>query len=549
MYPSEGQEIGAFEKSFAIGSAPPGCVVTVNGVRAFTAPDGAWNAYVPLHPGRFVFHVRASRAGWSAESDRVVTVDDGTPAPFPTDTTIVQPGESIRLAVSAPDGASVTADGPGFADVTLSPDASAGTRAFVASVRVAAHAAGPAHVVYHISSGGNRTDVGSAGALAVASRPVLYVGDVISEFTGKGAGYRPYAMLSATPEADTDIMEPLGTQLAVTGRFGDLVRVEMQGWSSQYLERLSLRAEPFASSLPRSTVTSVQQTEDAHATTIVVHVAGGRPPFRIVEGDDARGTIRFYGASRLDSDSTQSGSTLSETATVSPADEAFRLPQHAFWGYTTRWSGDDLVLTFRKPPAFLSPPHSALAGLRVVIDPGHSPETGAIGPLGTVERSINLDVGLRLAARLRALGAVVMMTRSTSKPVDLYDRPAIAQQLDADVLISDHENAPPDGTDPSREHGFSVYYYQPHSFELAQAIHQAYRDEIGIPDEGLHSGDLVLVRTSAQPAVLTESAFITWPWEEMLLRDPSFREKIAKAMADGMEHWAERMRTIETPRQ
>src|SRR5690348_2079080 len=93
-YPSQGQEIGAFPKSFALGSAPPGSVVTVNGVRALIAPDGGWSAFVPLHPGRFVFHVRASKGAWSSEVDRTVVVDDGTLAPFPSQTTVVQPGES-----------------------------------------------------------------------------------------------------------------------------------------------------------------------------------------------------------------------------------------------------------------------------------------------------------------------------------------------------------------------------------------------------------------------------------------------------------------------
>src|SRR5690242_6593222 len=125
QYPAEGQEIGAFPKSFAIGSAPSGSVVTVNGVRAVVAPDGGWSAYVPLHPGRFVFHVRASKGAWSSEADRTVVVDDATIAPFPTRTTIVQPGEPIQLAVSAPDGATVTAQGPGFGSVALIPDPSA----------------------------------------------------------------------------------------------------------------------------------------------------------------------------------------------------------------------------------------------------------------------------------------------------------------------------------------------------------------------------------------------------------------------------------------
>lgn len=524
-YPAQGQEIGAFTGSFAIGSAPAGSVVTVNGVRALSAPDGAWSAFVPLHPGRFVFRVRASKGAWSAEVDRSVIVDDGTLAPFPSATTIVQPGESIRLAVSAPDGADVSADGPGFSDVTLEPDASAGTHAYVAYVRVGSRAAGPAHVVYHIALAIDGSDVVSRGTLAIAARRVLYVGDVIPYSPDPESGYRPYAMLSPSLLADTDFTVPVRTELAVTGRFGNYVRVALPGAAAHFVDRRSLVAVPGTASIAVARIVFVQRSEGLRSTTIVVHALGARPAFRVVEGQGGNGRIDFFGASHTGI--------------------SFSLPQHAFWGYTSRWSGDDLVVSFRKPPSFAAPPHAALRGLRVVIDPGHSPDTGAVGPIGTIERDINLDVATRLAARLRALGASVAMTRTTDAPVVLYDRPALAERLDADVLISVHQNAPPDGTDPSSEHGYSVYYFQPHSLALAQSIHQAYHDEIGIPDEGLHSGDLALVRPSAMPAVLTESAFITWPWEEMLLREPSFREKLAKAMADGMERWAERMRTIE----
>jgi len=525
-YPAPDQEIGPFDKSFAIGSAPPGSLVTVNGVRARIAPDGGWSAFVPLHPGRFVFRVFASKGAWSSEVDRMVMVDDGTLAPFPAGTTIVQPGESIRLAISAPDGAAVTADGPGFATVRLAPDASAGTRAFVADVRVGARAVSPARIVYHVSNAMGRSDVDSAGTLAVSSRAVLYVGDVIPYSPDPESGYRPYAMLSPALFADTDFTVPVRTELAVTGRFGNYVRVALPGAPAHFVDRRSLVADPGAASAPIAAIASVQRSEDGRTTTIVVHMLGARLPFRVVEEDGAKGRIDLYGATR----------------TSIP----FRLPQHAFWGYTTRWSGEDLVLTFRKPPAFSSPPYSAVAGLRVVIDPGHSPDSGAVGPIGTQERDVNLDVASRLAARLRGLGADVTMTRTTDAPVVLYDRPALAERLDADVLISVHQNAPPDGTDPSNEHGYSVYYFQPQSLALAQSIHEAYHDEIGIPDEGLHSGDLALVRPSAMPAVLTESAFITWPWEEMLLRDPTFREKLAKAMSDGIERWAEHMRALES---
>jgi N-acetylmuramoyl-L-alanine amidase len=50
------------------------------------------------------------------------------------------------------------------------------------------------------------------------------------------------------------------------------------------------------------------------------------------------------------------------------------------------------------------------------------------------------------------------------------------------------------------------------------------------------------------PAVLTESAFIMWPQEEMLLRESGYRDHLATTMADGLERWAEKMRRIETGR-
>jgi N-acetylmuramoyl-L-alanine amidase len=118
--------------------------------------------------------------------------------------------------------------------------------------------------------------------------------------------------------------------------------------------------------------------------------------------------------------------------------------------------------------------------------------------------------------------------------------------LGADVLISVHNNALPDGVDPFTHHGYSVYYYQPQSLELARAIHAAYQRLTSLPDYGLYYDNLALARPTDEPAVLTESAFIMWPPEEAELIDPSFQDKLGATIAEGVEQWATSMRARES---
>ena len=537
-YPSEEAALGAVAASFALGEAPPGSKVTVNGRAALVAPDGGWIAYVPFAPGRFTLHVRARSGSSVWEVDRTISVADASEPAYPAVATVVQPGDALDLAVTAPRGSTVTADGPGFTNVALVLDPRSALGTYRARVVAEHRGAGPAPVVYRIASpNGMVSDVASNGTLAVAAHAVLFVGTVIAYEPDAESGSRPYGMI-ADASANTDFTVPLGTRLGVIGRVGNLDRVGLPGAPAEWIDRRELAADPADRTMPEATVRATRRTDGPRQTEVVISLAGARVPFRVIEaanamGADATGTIRLYGAA---------------PGSSGAVDLPFSLHQHAFWGYRSRWSGEDLVLEFRKPPVFSAPSQAALRGLKVVVDPGHSPDSGAIGPIGTEERDVNLDIATRLAAKLRASGASVFMTRTSNEGVRLYDRPALAEDLHADVLISVHNNAPPDGVDPSSYRGYTVYYFQPHSKALAQAIHDRYASGFDLHDGGVHVGDYALVRTSQLPAVLTESAFITWPWEEMQLRDPAFRDRLAAAMAGGMERWAEKMRALESAR-
>ena len=141
------------------------------------------------------------------------------------------------------------------------------------------------------------------------------------------------------------------------------------------------------------------------------------------------------------------------------------------------------------------------------------------------------------------------MLRNGSEHVALYDRPKAAWAAGGDILISVHNNALPEGSNPFERNGFGVYYYQPHGFGLANAIYNAYREQFGregasprLRDDGLHYGNLALPRTPQMPSVLTESAYLILPEEEALLKTEKFQCDCADVTVRGLKRFVEEMR-------
>jgi len=175
-----------------------------------------------------------------------------------------------------------------------------------------------------------------------------------------------------------------------------------------------------------------------------------------------------------------------------------------------------------------------------VIDPGHSSDPGAIGPTGYTEAEANLGISLQLQKELEKRGAIVIMTRDDTSHVDLYARPAIAKLAGADLFVSVHNNALPDGVNPWANNGTSSYYYHPHSLSLAREIHARMIDATKLPDHGLFHGNLAVLRPTQYPAVLVECAFMLIPEQETALKGEDFRKKVAKAIREGIEQFLKR---------
>ncbi len=190
-----------------------------------------------------------------------------------------------------------------------------------------------------------------------------------------------------------------------------------------------------------------------------------------------------------------------------------------------------LVLDVHRPPEIDG--GDPLRGVRVAVDPGHPP-VGAEGPTGLTEAEANLGVARELARLLEEAGAEPVLVRDTDAAVGLYERRDSARAAGADLLVSIHNNALPDGLRPFGREGTSTYYFHPHARRLARQVQRGMLRTMGLRDRGVRWGNLALPRESWMPTVLTEGAFMMIPRHEAALRTQGFREAYARGVLEGL---------------
>ncbi len=333
--------------------------------------------------------------------------------------------------------------------------------------------------------------------------------------------------------------QPEGVEALAIGREGDWYRVELSQSHEGWVHRESVMPLSKGILPPRSYVRSVRTYNYPDQLVVAVPLAG-KHPFRVVEEDPRTVRLQLFGVtSDTDWIRYDTNDELVKLITwTQPQPGLYELTitlTQDIWGYDTYYEGATFNLQLNRPPEDV---HS-LRGKTVVVDPGHSHDPGAIGPTGMTEAEANLMISHTLRRVLEAEGAQVVMTRWDSSHVELYDRPAIAKAGDADLFISIHNNALPDGVNPFANNGTSSYYYQPHSINLARAIHKRMVAETGLLDHGLFHGNLAVIRPTQYPAVLVECAFMLIPEQEADLKTGRFQSVIAHAITEGIKEFLE----------
>jgi N-acetylmuramoyl-L-alanine amidase len=172
----------------------------------------------------------------------------------------------------------------------------------------------------------------------------------------------------------------------------------------------------------------------------------------------------------------------------------------------------------------------------VVIDPGHGGHDPGAQGNGLSEAALTLTISRRLRRRLlREFDVEVRLTRTNDTFVELDDRAAFANELDADYFVSVHINSGGGSGYESFIHP-SAAAGSPSARRRAE-LHDTAMEFLrpkGIPDRGEKTANFAVLRLTKMPAVLTESLFIDTAADAQLLRSDAFLRGLARAYAKGI---------------
>ncbi len=175
----------------------------------------------------------------------------------------------------------------------------------------------------------------------------------------------------------------------------------------------------------------------------------------------------------------------------------------------------------------------------IVIDPGHGgDETGSTAPDGTPEKDLNLTMALKLQYALSQIPQLkVILTRHQDESVSLAHRVAKAISAKANLLLSLHHNALPDGRDPMTEHGVSTYYYHSFALPLARQLQTALVTGTEFADYGVLYDSLYVCRVMEMPAILLELGFLTHPEDAERCLDTGHQDKVVQNLAEAIKSY------------
>lgn len=173
---------------------------------------------------------------------------------------------------------------------------------------------------------------------------------------------------------------------------------------------------------------------------------------------------------------------------------------------------------------------STLQYKTIVIDAGHGGrDKGATGTsASTLEKDLNLITAKLLEKRLKALGADVIMTRTTDQYVSLETRVNMAKEKKADIFLSIHYNSSPD----TALQGIITYY--DHHKTLAESIHHELISLTTFTDKQARYGDYYVLRENSQPSALLELGFLSHEQEEARLQTEEFQYNAVTAIVKGL---------------
>jgi N-acetylmuramoyl-L-alanine amidase len=314
-------------------------------------------------------------------------------------------------------------------------------------------------------------------------------------------------------------------------------------------ESKNLAVELQAATLPVPPVKPVPDVPTAQLTLRPVGTAGTSTTLLLPLEQPAVGAVAEY------LDPTTIEITVPGVRGVFAEGEGMNLPSVRSVSSRNDFLGLHITLRLDRPTAFVLRPESAglsiqltptpvgdgsLAGKVIVVDPGHGGHDSGTTSAGFREKDIALRVGLRVAERLRAEGATVIITRDSDVFIPLMERSQISNRNHADFFISCHVNST--GGSGSQSGGIT-FHHKGHADSrlLAECIQHEIAKYSGIPSMGawsdgkIYESGFSVLRNTEALAVLIETGFLNHPRDRKRLVTDDFPSAIAEGVVGGLK--------------
>ncbi|MCL2400606.1 MAG: N-acetylmuramoyl-L-alanine amidase, partial [Defluviitaleaceae bacterium] len=202
-------------------------------------------------------------------------------------------------------------------------------------------------------------------------------------------------------------------------------------------------------------------------------------------------------------------------------------------GYDLTVENNRLQLVAMTPQTLYQNWRMPFYGFTFVVDAGHGgTDYGALGPMGRLmsEKHINLINAVNLANRLESLGAEVVMVRNNNESEHtLLSRVIASRNARPDMFISTHANSVAYTTDATNIRGFTVWYRNYTSHNLARTfLNHMYAVN---PDTNrwanVNQANFFVCRPTWAPSILLETSFMSNIDDFAWMINPMYQERLA----------------------
>ncbi len=206
---------------------------------------------------------------------------------------------------------------------------------------------------------------------------------------------------------------------------------------------------------------------------------------------------------------------------------ALPLAWQSFKGVESHWSEKGLDVSVLKLP-------TDKKAWRILLDAGHGgQEDGTQALNGTLEKTWSLELAKRIQLLLHEAGMEqVFLTRDDDVTLSLRERQQSADDLNADLCLSLHANALPDGEDPLLRQGVSVHTYTPWSQTLGDALLESLATVQA--KDGRYFSNYAMTRLPRCVSILVEYGYFIHPQEYARLLDEEHLWRLAHATVSGV---------------